>query len=97
MENRDWDDVLYVQMFGTFSMIWNGKELTGKAKSGETQFAYLMQAILHSGAKGITRDKLTQLIFGDREVTDPKHATRTVIYNAKKKLKAAGLPDMNYI
>lgn len=96
MENREWNDVLYVQMFGRFSMVWNGKEVSG-GKSGETQFAYLMQALLHSGRGGVARDRLAEILFGDREIADLRHATRSVIYNAKKKLKAAGLPDVNYI
>lgn len=91
------DNILRVQMFGTFSMTWNGMPVTGRSKSRETQFAYLMQILLHSRASGVSRDRLEHILFEDRDIADIHHAMRSVIYNAKKKLKAAGLPDVNYI
>ncbi len=96
MENYEGNDALYVRMFGDFSITWNGKQILGR-KSAETQFAYLMQLLLHSREAGIQRSQLEQILFGDRDISDLRHATRTVIYNAKKKLRAAGLPDVNYI
>lgn len=95
--NNTGDNILHVQMFGRFSLIWNGKSITGGSKSSETQFTYLMQLLLHNCAQGVSRDRLEQVLFEDRDVTDLHHATRNVIYNAKKKLKAAGLPAVNYI
>ena len=97
MDNRAENNVLYVKLFGAFSMIWNGRQGAGASKSSETQFAYLMQMLLHNGVKGVSRSDLEENLFGDREVLDPHHSMRSVIYNAKKKLKAAGLPDVNYI
>ncbi len=97
MENNEESPILYVQMFGNFSLTWNGKSLLGTTKSSETQFAYLMQQVLHNRENGVSREQLGQILFEDRDVSDLNHAMRTVIYNAKKKLKAAGLPDVNYI
>lgn len=97
MESKDENHILYVQMFGSFSLTWNGKSLIGASKSSETQFAYLMQQLLHNRENGVSREQLGQILFGDRDVSDLNHAMRSVIYNAKKKLKAAGLPDVNYI
>jgi len=91
------DNILRVQMFGSFSMSWNGMPVTGRSKSRETQFIYLMQILLHSQSLGISRDRLEHILFEDRDIADIHHAMRSVIYNAKKKLKAAGLPDVNYI
>lgn len=97
METHTGDNILHVQMFGRFSLIWNGKAITGGSKSSETQFTYLMQFLLHNRTKGVSRDRLEEILFEDRDVTDLHHATRNVIYNAKKKLKASGLPNVNYI
>ncbi len=97
MGNHEENHILYVQMFGNFSLTWNGKSLLGTTKSSETQFAYLMQQILHHREKGVSREQLGNILFGDRDVSDLKHALRTVIYNARKKLRAAGLPEVNYI
>lgn len=91
------ENILYVQTFGNFSLTWNGKPVIGAAKSSETQFAYLMQLILHNRESGASREQIGQLLFGDRDVADLNHAMRSVIYNAKKKLRAAGLPPVNYI
>lgn len=90
-------NVLYVQTFGGFSISWNGKAVIGSGKSSESQFAYLMQLLLHHGTDGISRNILQQVLFADRDVENIHHSTRSVIYNAKKKLRGAGLPDVDYI
>lgn len=84
-------------MFGGFSMWWNGKLLTGEAKTNESQFNYLMELLLHNRQEGVSKDMIQQVLFEDRDINDINHATRSVIYNAKRKLKAAGLPDVNFI
>lgn len=38
---------LHVQMFGGFSLSWEGKLVAGSMKSSESQFNYLMQLLLH--------------------------------------------------
>lgn len=90
-------DTLYVRTFGGFSLEWNGTVITGGAKSSESQFAYLMQMLLHYREKGVERGQAEEFLFGDRELDNPHHAIQSVIYNAKKRLKASGLPDVNYI
>ena len=89
----DKKDVLYVQMFGTFSLTYNGVHITGGGKSGESQFTYLMELLLHNRKKGVSRNLLEQTLFEDRELDNVHHAMRSVIYNAKKRLKQSGLPD----
>ncbi len=91
------DNTLHVRMFGNFSMTWNNRLIVGGGKSSETQFAYLMQLLLHHRENGVSRDYLERFLFEDRDIRDLHHATRSVIYNAKKKLKTSGLPDINYI
>lgn len=97
MKNGTKEDILYVRTFGGFSMIWNQSFITGKTKSGESQFTYLMQILLHNCGKGVGRDQLEEFLFGDREINNPHHALQSVIHNAKKKLRKAGLPEVNYI
>lgn len=90
-------DVLKVKMFGKFSMTWKGLPLTGEAKSSESQFICLMEMLLHMRDQGVTRDQLEHALFEDRDIDDVHHALRSVIYNARKKLKSCGLPEANYI
>lgn len=90
------ENVLYIRMFGGFALHWQGRLLTSNAKSRESQFNYLMQLLLHE-RNGVSRDRLEEILFGDREVEDARHALRSVIYNAKRRLRDFGLPDVNYI
>ncbi len=87
---------LYVRMLDGFSMVYDGRELVDGRQIG-SQFCGLMEAVLYSGKAGMNRTQLKEILFEDREIEDVQHAIRNVIYNAKKRLKAAGLPDDGYI
>ncbi len=88
--------VLNASLFGTFSMTYNGKLITGKAKSTENQFNYLMQLMLHQGKEGVSKNLLISTLFAGRDLNNPNHAVHSVMYNAKKRLQSFGLPDVNY-
>lgn len=90
-------DTLYARMLGGFSLQWNGKLIAGGSKGSESQFTYLLQILIHNREKGVSRDRLEELLFEDREVDNLHHALQSVIYNTKAKLKKAGLPPVNYI
>ncbi len=87
-------DVLYVQMFRNFGLTWNGNQIGGR--SSESQFAYLMEAMIHNGSKGISRNTLEEILFAGKDVDNIHHSAQSVLYNARKRLKSAGLPDVNY-
>ena len=89
--------VLNVRMFGGFALAWEGRAVTGNTKSGESQFAYLLQLVLHYREKGVSRELLERVLYGERDIDDIHHATRSVVYNANRKLKAMGLPDAHCI
>lgn len=95
--NKMEKDVLYVRMFGGFSLEWNGKRIAG-GKARESQFSYLMQLLLHYRREGVLKEELKAVVFEERELENAGHALRSVIYNARKRLKEAGLPEeVNYI
>lgn len=87
---------LYVQMFGSFQLYYEGRPLTGE-KLRDTYFSSLMQILLHQRAAGVSRDYLEDVLFGDRDVENRHQALQTIVYKAKKKLKNMGLPEENYI
>lgn len=90
-------NILEVRTFGGFSMSYNGKSIDGR-KNGNSQFATLMQLLIHYKHKGVKREQLEDVLFGERDVDDVHHALQSVIYNAKVKLKNSGLPkNINYI
>ncbi|MBQ9662857.1 MAG: hypothetical protein IJV40_06870 [Oscillospiraceae bacterium] len=84
-------------MLGGFSVRWNGKLIAGGSKASESQLTSLLQILIHSGRHGVTRDRLEELLFEDRDMSNVHHALQSVIYNTKKKLQKAGLPPVNYI
>ena len=89
--------ILYVRMLGGFSVRWNGKLIAGGSKANESQLTSLLQILLHNREHGVTRDRLEELLFEDRDMSNVHHALQSVIYNTKKKLQKAGLPPVNYI
>lgn len=88
--------VLYVKMFGDFSLKYQGRSLIAKKKK-ETQFALVLQLIFHSGEEGISREHLEKVLFGERTLDDANHAIHSLIYNIRKKLEQTGLPKGKYI
>jgi DNA-binding SARP family transcriptional activator len=91
------DKALYMKTLGKFSISWNGIVFVGGKTSGESQFTCLMQILLHAGDKGVTRAALEEALFDGREVANIRHATQSVIYNAKRRLRQIGLPEAKYI
>ena len=88
--------ILHVQMFGNFQMSYGEKPLTGE-KARDTYFTSLMQILLHHVQSGVSRDRLEEVLLGDRDVENRHQALQTIIYKAKRKLKNMGLPQKNYI
>lgn len=90
-------DSLHVKTFGNFSVTWNRMQVIGGEKGRESQMVYLLQFLLHNSREGVSKSQLEEILFGDRELSDIRHAMRTVLYNTKKKLRESGLPDVDYI
>lgn len=84
-------------MLGGFSLRWNGKLIAGGSKANDSQNANLLQILIHEKEKGVSRDKLEELLFSDRDMSNIHHALQSVIYNTKQKLLKAGLPADNCI
>ncbi len=91
------ENVLYVRMLGGFSLRWNGQLVAGGSKANDSQSACLLQILIHEGEKGVSRDRLEDLLFSDKDMSNIHHALQSVIYNTKKKLIKAGIPAENCI
>ena len=94
MKKTEFEDrePLRVRMFGGFSIQYGGTEISDK-RQGESQFGLLMQLLLHYGQSGVSRSLMKSVLFEDRDIEDVSHSIRNIIYNAKRRLKSAGLPD----
>lgn len=88
--------VLYVRMLDGFSVMYNGVELIDQRQL-RSQFCRLMELILFFHETGVKREMLKEALFEDREIEDVQHAIRNIVYNARRRLKNLGLPDVNYI
>lgn len=87
---------LSVCMLGTFSVYWNGKPIIGLFRSGMTQPAAALQMILHYRRSGVSKSQLIDYLFEDRDVQDATHSLHVQLYNLRKMLQRAGLPNVNY-
>lgn len=89
--------VLRMRTFGASSLSWNEISLTGGTRTSETQFLYLMQLLLHFRTEGVSRALLVDTLFSDREVKNVSHSLNVLLYNARRRLEVAGLPEGPYI
>ena len=89
-------DVLYVRMLDGFSAEYNGVELVDQRQL-RSQYCRLMELVLFFHDTGVNRELLKEALFEEREIDDVQHAIRNIVYNAKRRLKSLGLPDVNYI
>ena len=89
--------VLKAAMLGRFSLVWEGENLVSGAKTSDSHFARLLQILIHNRETGVLRTELQELLFRDSKADDVHHLLRTDIYNVRKRLREAGLPDSKYI
>lgn len=86
-----------VQMFGNFRMDYNGAPFVAEKMHKESQFNRLMQAMMHYSDSGIAKDKLEEIVIGERDIDAPHTALRVIVYKTKQKLTQLGLPGKNLI
>ena len=92
----DKSEKLHVKLLGGFSATYKGVELAD-SKHSVSQYISLLQLVFHFHEDGVSRSIIKETLFHGRDVDDAQHAIRNLIYNTKKRLKAAGLPDADYI
>lgn len=86
-----------VQMFGNFRMDYNGAPFVADKMHKESQFNRLMQAMMHHSTGGIAKDKLEEIVIGERDIDAPHTALRVIVYKTKQKLSQLGLPGKDLI
>lgn len=86
-----------VQMFGNFRMDYDGAPFVADKMHKESQFNRLMQAMMHYSTCGIAKDKLEEIVIGERDIDAPHTALRVIVYKTKQKLAQLGLPGNDLI
>ena len=89
-------NTLIVTTFGSFSIRYNGKELSMGNLNG-LQTELFLQLLLHFRREGVPRELAKNVLFGDRDIEDVSHSLRNIIYNLRKKLRELGLPESKYV
>lgn len=86
-----------VQMFGNFRMEYDGTPIIAEKMHKESQFNRVMQAMAHYGKEGIPKDKLEEMVIGERDIDTPHTALRVIIYKTKQKLAQLGIEGKDLI
>lgn len=93
------EKILYVQMFGGFSMRY-GREAIVMNKAGNSKSVRLLQMLLLSLKDGIAKNELIENLYGWNEKSDISNRNRNLnnlIYRLKGQLAACGLPEDDYV
>lgn len=90
------DKVLRVKMLGGFSMQYAGNEIVLDRNFASKSVQLLQMVLLHMG-EGVAKSSLIDALYGREEVENKNGSFNNTIFRLRKQLKAAGLPDGNYI
>ena len=87
---------LEVQMLGKFAVRYEGRDIH-LGRKNTLKFIQLLQLIWISGNRGIRKQELIEALYDGREMADVNNSINNLLYQVKKQLPAAGLPDCEYI
>lgn len=89
-------ECLYVHMLGGFSLSYHEKPLS-LVCNVNNKSVQLLSILLYYGDKGISRNKLLDILYGREELSNPTNSLRAVIFRLRKLLADSGLPQDEYI
>lgn len=87
---------LNIQMFGDFSLSYEGQSLK-LAKNMSGKMIHLFLLLLCAKEQGIHRDELIQILYGDCDTGQSSNSFRAMVFRLRKSLISAGLPEGDYI
>ena len=87
---------LEVRMLGGFSVMYAGKEIVID-RSFVSKTTQLFQLFLTHAQDGVSKATLIDALYGREEVENKNGSLNNTIFRLRRQLKAAGLPDSNYI
>ena len=87
---------LEVRMLGGFSVQYAGKELVID-RNFVSKTTQLLQLFLLHTQDGMSKASLIDALYGREEVENKNGSLNNTIFRLRKQLKAAGLPESNYI
>lgn len=90
-------NILKVRMLGGFSLEYKGKEVVLDRNIVSKTTQLFQQILLHTYDGGISKATLIDSLYGRTEVENKNGSLNNTIFRLRKQLKAAGLPESNYI
>lgn len=87
--------VLQVQMFGGFSMIYEGKKLMFE-RNFTSKTAQLLQILFLHVNNGIAKESLLEFLYDRDDVENRNASLNNTIFRLRKQLETAGLPKGRY-
>lgn len=87
---------LEVRMLGGFSVTYAGKEIVID-RNFVSKTTQLLQLFLLHARDGVSKATLIDALYGREEVENKNGSLNNTLFRLRKQLKAAGLPDSNYI
>ena len=90
------DNRLIVKMLGGFSLLYAGKELI-LDRSSVSKTTQLLQMVLLHQEDGIAKTSLIDGLYGREDVENRNGSLNNTLFRLRRQLKAAGLPESNYI
>lgn len=94
--NRDGRERLHVQMFGSFSVSYGGKEIV-LSRNTSAKFIQLLQFVWLSGEKGVTKEQLIEALYDREEVANVNNSLNNLLYQMRRQMGNTGLPAADYI
>ena len=90
-------NILKVRMLGGFTLEYKGKELVLDRNNVSKTTQLFQLLLLHTQDGGISKAALIDALYGRAEVENKNGSLNNTLFRLRKQLKAAGLPESNYI
>jgi DNA-binding winged helix-turn-helix (wHTH) protein len=84
------ENILYVQMFGGFSMTYQGKRLTSHWNQS-SKMTQLLQIILLHPENGVSKDTILHALYRREAVENSNASLNNTIFRLRKHLEKIGL------
>lgn len=96
-QNEMKPDKIYIQMFGSFRMTYQGQQIQlGKWLSAK--MIHLLLLLICRRGEGVTRAELIQRLYGAEENdSQSSNSLRAMIFRLRRSIQESGLPEGEYI
>ena len=88
--------LLEVQLLGEFTLKYRGERVI-VGKNSSPRFLQLLQLLWLKGEEGLTKTQIMDALYETDSLTNVNNSFNNLVYQMRKQMIAAGLPDEDYI